>query len=196
MFQRGKNTPNCWPGSSACHWWWIPSSWLLRLALLLMTREPMFEHLVPVPHEVVPDELLLRVHVALRRLTLAVLPRHCSTHWWGGRKRPFGGPKRGLWTDPQAYEWQELDRETQFFLHESSSWFEIRLHTEFGRVELCKSWEKVMDGFGLWLWFCGFLRKIRLTQLWVELSWVWQNKAICFLQFLKLKKAKCLYLLN
>ena len=58
------------------------------------------------------------------------------------------------------------------FLHESSSWVEIRLHTEFGRVWLCWSWDKVTDGFGLWFGF-GFLhRKIRLTQLWVELSWV------------------------
>ena len=35
-------------------------------------------------------------------------------------------------------------------------------------------------GYGLVLWFvvvvCGFHRKIRLTQLWVELSWV---VAIC-----------------
>ena len=32
-------------------------------------------------------------------------------------------------------------------------------------------------GYGFGLWFCGFVvwflhRKIRLTQLWVELSWV------------------------
>ena len=36
--------------------------------------------------------------------------------------------------------------------------------------------------FGLWLWFCGavlwFLRKISLTQLWVELSWVVANIGI------------------
>ena len=56
--------------------------------------------------------------------------------------------------------------------HESSSWVEIRLHTEFGRVWLCRSWDKV--GYGLVV-VCGFVvfhRKIRLTQLWVELSWV------------------------
>ena len=28
---------------------------------------------------------------------------------------------------------------TIFFWHESSSWVEIRLHTEFGRVWLCRS---------------------------------------------------------
>ena len=58
-----------------------------------------------------------------------------------------------------------------FFWHESSSMVEIMLHTEFGRVWLCRSLEKVGVGFGLW---CAlvYLRKIRPTQLWVELSWV------------------------
>ena len=42
---------------------------------------------------------------------------------------------------------------TQFLLHESSSWVEIRLHSEFGRVWLCRSGEKVTDGCG-----CGVVR--------------------------------------
>ena len=59
-----------------------------------------------------------------------------------------------------------------FFSHQSFSWVEIRLHNEFGRVWLCRSWEKVMDGS---VWFCGlWLWKIKSTQLCVELSWVWQ----------------------
>ena len=61
------------------------------------------------------------------------------------------------------------------FLHESSSWVEIRLHTEFGRVWLCRSLDKVGYGFvvcGFVVVVCGLYRKIRLIQLWVELSWV------------------------
>ena len=34
----------------------------------------------------------------------------------------------------------------QFVLYESSSWVEIRLHTEFGRVWLSRSGENVTDG--------------------------------------------------
>ena len=63
-------------------------------------------------------------------------------------------------------------------MHKYSSWIEIRLHTEFGKVWLCKRREKVTDGsvrFGFvvcGLWFVVYHRKIRPTQLWVELSWV------------------------
>ena len=46
------------------------------------------------------------------------------------------------------------------FCHESSSWLEIRLHTEFGQVWLCRSWEKVGYGFGFVV--CGLHRKTRL----------------------------------
>ena len=41
---------------------------------------------------------------------------------------------------------------------------------EFGCVGAEIKWDKVLWFCGLW--FCGLLRKIRLTQLWVELSWV------------------------
>ena len=68
-------------------------------------------------------------------------------------------------------KWGEGGSGNPIFLHESSSLVETRLHTEFGRVWLCRSWEK--KGSVL-VWFCGFLWKIRLTQLWVELSWVRQ----------------------
>ena len=53
-----------------------------------------------------------------------------------------------------------------------------------------KKEEKVTDGFGLWfvvLWcgfvVCGFLRKIRPTKLWVELSWV----VAIYISYLNLK---------
>ena len=40
------------------------------------------------------------------------------------------------------------------FYNESSSWVEIRLHTEFGQVWLSRSCEKVTDGFGVVVvWF-------------------------------------------
>ena len=52
---------------------------------------------------------------------------------------------------------------TQFFFsHESSSWVEIRLHTEFGCVGAEKKWDTVVV----------LHSKIRPTQLWIELSWV------------------------
>ena len=61
-----------------------------------------------------------------------------------------------------------------FFWHECSSWVETKLHPEFGWVWLCRSWEKVgVGGFG----GVVYHRKIRPTQLWVELSWV---VAICY----------------
>ena len=60
-----------------------------------------------------------------------------------------------------------------FFSHESSYWVEIRLHNEFGWVWLCRSWEKVMDGFVIVVSMIFVLhRKIRPSQLFVHLSWV------------------------
>ena len=41
------------------------------------------------------------------------------------------------------------------FLHESSSWVEIRLHIEFGRVCLCRSWKKATVSV-VWFVACGF----------------------------------------
>ena len=60
----------------------------------------------------------------------------------------------------------------RIFFHKSSSWVETRLHPEFGWVWLCRSWEKVGVGFGFCFGFGFYHRKIRPTQLWVELSWV------------------------
>ena len=53
-----------------------------------------------------------------------------------------------------------LDKTEYCSVHESSSWVEIRLHTEFGCVGAEKKWDMVVV----------LHSKIRPTQLWIELG--------------------------